>query len=179
MTDWVMRHDGPRTCHAARGAERADFAARAEWPVRLDGDAERFRTAVARQVRQDLWRALSRVRGFSPVVTVETEERPGGEALLRLGAGGALRAGGPVSAAWEARAAELLSDTGLRARWTMHAHRRACAAAEKVRAGAATEKECAGEAIGTERAGAAVQESGADVALQADRAGAAGREIAT
>ncbi|QDL94168.1 hypothetical protein FDP22_20145 (plasmid) [Paroceanicella profunda] len=126
MTDWLMAHDGARVRHAARGAADADFGVVAEWSVRLDGvDAGRFRASLARQVRQDLWRALARVRGFSPVVEVSTSAPEGGAALLEVTAGGALRAGGRVTDGLAGRVSGLIGDEARRARWVRHALRRA------------------------------------------------------
>jgi hypothetical protein len=84
-------------------------------PVRLDVsvvsevplcDAGR----LARQVRQDMWRALQRVRGFSPVVRVE-----------RLKEGMRITAGGRVPAVARSdaqrRIADVLGDGCRRARW--------------------------------------------------------------
>lgn len=68
------------------------------------------RRRLAHQVRQDVWRALRRVRGFSPVVEV-----------TRDGAGLTLRAGGRVAGACPPaltdRIAGVLSDPANRARW--------------------------------------------------------------
>lgn len=89
-------------------------------PVRFDVVASaRFprvrRLRLAHQVRQDMWRALQRVRGFSPVVEV-TEIR--GELTLRAGG----RAEKPFNAtSIEAKIADLLCDPGLRRRWIAQA----------------------------------------------------------
>jgi len=82
------------------------------WDVAAEtrlGDAGRLR--VATRVRQDLWRALRRQRGFAPVVRV-----------ARDGAGLTVRAGGAVAGRYDAARLEaliagLLADPGLRARW--------------------------------------------------------------
>ncbi len=66
---------------------------------------------LARQVRQDMWRALQRVRGFSPVVRVERFED-----VMRVTAGGRL----PRSSqsAWVSeRLDALLNDPRKRHRW--------------------------------------------------------------
>ena len=86
-------------------------------PVRFDVSAEaRFgplrKLALAQQVRQDLWRALQKVRGFAPVVRV-----------TETGAGVTVTAGGQVEgrhdrARLEHVIAELLADPGRVARWT-------------------------------------------------------------
>ncbi|MCR9126709.1 MAG: hypothetical protein NXH82_11335 [Rhodobacteraceae bacterium] len=76
------------------------------------GDALR----LAHQIRQDLWRALRRRRGFSPVVHLAPDA--GGWAVT---AGG--RAAGPVAAADVARVAAVLNDPAHRRRWLRHATR--------------------------------------------------------
>ena len=76
-------------------------------------------TAVAQQVRQDAWRALARVPGYSPVVRVTRED-----GALLVEAGGRLadprRAGGA-----EDRLGAVLADADNRARWLSHAGRHA------------------------------------------------------
>lgn len=72
---------------------------------------------LAHQVRQDMWRALQNLRGFSPVVQV-----------TRLAEGHLIRAGGAVAgrfnkAKTEAVIADLLADPVLRARWMRFATR--------------------------------------------------------
>lgn len=73
------------------------------------------RARVAHQVRQDMWRALQNVRGFSPVVQV-----------LRDADGLLVRAGGRVARPFDAstlsaRIASVLDDPEKRARWVRHA----------------------------------------------------------
>ena len=85
-------------------------------PVRFDLSVTtqlpgRSRLRMAQQVRQDMWRALQSVRGFSPVVRVR-----------RLGAQLEVTAGGQIAPhtarAWaEARIDDLLNDPGHRVRW--------------------------------------------------------------
>ena len=69
---------------------------------------------LAHQIRQDLWRALSKVRGFSPVVQLEPMER--GWAVT---AGG--RVMGRISPAVVATIEALLNDPAKRTRWVSHA----------------------------------------------------------
>ncbi|KIC50799.1 hypothetical protein [Tateyamaria sp. ANG-S1] len=69
---------------------------------------------LAHQIRQDLWRALQNLRGFSPVVRLERAA----EGWL-VTAGG--RAAGPVPAAVVARADAVLNDASNRVRWVRHA----------------------------------------------------------
>lgn len=65
---------------------------------------------LAHQIRQDMWRALQRVRGFSPVVEICAFEE---EAHVRAGG----RVLGAVSPATGPRIADILEDTANRARW--------------------------------------------------------------
>lgn len=93
----------------------------ARGPVRFDVAAETTLPAapparIAHQVRQDLWRALRRLRGFSPVVSV----RPSG-AGLNVIAGGAV-AGAVPPGTGDAIAA-VLEDRENRLRWVAHASR--------------------------------------------------------
>jgi len=92
-------------------------------PPRFDVVAEvRFpavpRRRLAHQIRQDLWRALQDVRGFSPVVGI----RRAGDAL-RIRAGGRIDAGPVPRDHVQARIATLLSDPVRRARWQRYAAR--------------------------------------------------------
>lgn len=74
------------------------------------------RRRLAHQVRQDMWRALRRLRGFSPVVEVSRD----GDGL-RLRAGGRVAGGCPP--ATSDRIAAVLADPGNRARWARFAGR--------------------------------------------------------
>jgi hypothetical protein len=72
---------------------------------------------VAHQIRQDVWRALRRLRGFSPVVRVgQTDD------ALSVEAGG--RCDGPVTGVSD-RIAAVLDHPANRQRWLAHAGRRA------------------------------------------------------
>lgn len=73
---------------------------------------------LARAVRQDLWRTLRRLRGFSPVIEVQ---RAG--ASLDLRAGGMVDGRVPPGA--EALVRDLLEDSPRRARWVYYARQRA------------------------------------------------------
>ncbi|WP_037254777.1 hypothetical protein [Roseobacter sp. SK209-2-6] len=86
---------------------RFDVAAETTLPLARAG-------RVAHQVRQDLWRALQRVRGFSPVV--EVCKTPSG---LHVRAGGRLM--GPVAPGLKEQIAAVLEDPEKRARWLRHA----------------------------------------------------------
>ncbi|WP_297769606.1 hypothetical protein [uncultured Roseovarius sp.] len=69
------------------------------------------RRRLARLVRQDLWRALQRLRGFAPAVRIESAG-----AALRVTAGGQVDGALP-RAMIERRIAALLEDPEKRARW--------------------------------------------------------------
>ncbi len=93
-------------------------------PARFDVVAETVlprmrKDRLAQQVRQDLWRALQSVRGFSPVVRVEDR----GD-MLHLRAGG--RAAAPIAASLIARIEDVLEDTANRRRWLRHAGASSC-----------------------------------------------------
>lgn len=75
------------------------------------------RLSVAQQVRQDVWRALQQVRGFSPVVRVRQTG-----ATVQVEAGGRLDR--PAGRAAD-RIADVLDSTANRRRWLTHAERRA------------------------------------------------------
>lgn len=88
-------------------------------PPRFDVAAEAnfnatSRRRLAHQIRQDLWRALQDVRGFSPVIQVSREEEG-----LAVKAGG--RVEGRVHPGLNDRIARLLADPALRQRWERHA----------------------------------------------------------
>lgn len=93
-----------------------------ELPARFDICAETWLPLadplrLAHQIRQDMWRALRRIRGFSPVVRLEA--RDGG---LAVRAGGRARA--PVPPETGVRIAEVLEAPANRQRWLRHAGRR-------------------------------------------------------
>lgn len=71
---------------------------------------------LAHQIRQDMWRAVQNVRGFSPVVKIEAQ----GEGLL-VTAGGRVAGRVPGNLASEIRA--ILEDENKRSRWLRHARR--------------------------------------------------------
>jgi non-ribosomal peptide synthetase component F len=103
--------------HVAREADGLTLAR--HWPPRFDvsgravlaGAAEELSlTRLAHQVRQDLWRALQSLRGFSPVVRLTRCERG-----IEIVAGG--RAAAPIPAGATARIEEVLSDPRRNDRW--------------------------------------------------------------
>lgn len=69
---------------------------------------------LAQQIRQDMWRAVQAVRGFSPVVKVEAQ----GDSLL-VTAGGRVAGRVPGNLASEIKA--VLEDEAKRSRWLRHA----------------------------------------------------------
>ena len=71
---------------------------------------------LAHQIRQDMWRMLKRVRGFSPVVQLTRE----GD-VIRIKAGG--RVAAPVAPGLSAKIAALLACPAHRARWVAQAKR--------------------------------------------------------
>lgn len=72
---------------------------------------------LALQIRQDMWRRLQRLRGFSPVI--EIWEVEGG---LRVKAGGQVEGRFP-KAYVAAQIADLLEDRSYRERWIRYARR--------------------------------------------------------
>lgn len=109
----ILREDGALTL-ARHLPARFDLLARATFPPARKG-------RLAQQIRQDLWREMRDLRGFSPVVRVEEEG-----AGLRVTAGG--RAARPFPRAQaEARIAALLGCPAHRARWLAHAGERPAA----------------------------------------------------
>jgi hypothetical protein len=88
-------------------------------PARFDLSAELWVPRVhpvrlMHQVRQDMWRALQRLRGYSPVVQ-----------LCPYNGGWQMRAGGaalpPVSDVWQDRIIQVLGNSDHQARWLRHA----------------------------------------------------------
>ncbi|WP_233270491.1 hypothetical protein [Chachezhania sediminis] len=104
---WHITVDGDVLTLARRLPVRMDICAATDLP---DGN----RAKVAQQVRQDMWRALQGLRGFSPVVQV-TRTADG----LNVRAGG--QVDGAVPAGIEAAIADVLDDPKKRARWVRFA----------------------------------------------------------
>jgi len=88
---------------------RFDVAVSVEFPP-----AEPLR--LAQQIRQDMWRVVQTVRGFSPVVKVEEQ----GDGLL-VTAGGRVAGRVPGNLASEIKA--VLENEAKRGRWLQHARR--------------------------------------------------------
>ncbi|GAA4224448.1 hypothetical protein GGQ68_002007 [Sagittula marina] len=99
----------------------AGYVLARHWPPRFDVQAtsefENLRASrLARQVRQDLWRAVQNLRGFSPVVQILFTT--GG---LAVTAGG--RVDGRIPHGIESQIQALLDDPARRARWKTWARR--------------------------------------------------------
>lgn len=107
--NWHIERQGTRTTVARQLPARFDVSACAEFPLVSP-------TRLARQIRQDMWRTLQSVRGFSPVVQVEQSETG-----LSVTAGG--RALHPVPANLAEKIDALLHDASRRARWIAWAQR--------------------------------------------------------
>ncbi|WP_299615245.1 hypothetical protein [uncultured Tateyamaria sp.] len=102
-TRWHILQDDNSFTLCRHLPPRFDFAVHTVLPC---GGAIR----LAHQIRQDLWRALQKVRGFSPVVRLQRIADG-----WRIEAGG--RVAGPVALPVVARAQAVLDDAGNRARW--------------------------------------------------------------
>lgn len=112
-TQWHILRDGAALTLARRLPARFDFAAETFLP-------RGSRLRLATQIRQDMWRELQGLRGFSPVVRIVDE----GDAL-RVTAGGAVQSVFAKNLV-EEKIAGLLADPGRRARWSRYAaHRNA------------------------------------------------------
>lgn len=108
---WHILRDGASLILARQLPARFDIGVVAEFPAM-------GKLRLAQQVRQDMWRALRDVRGFSPVVHVEEQDHG-----LRLRAGG--RVEGPAPrAGLETIIAGVLACPRNRARWAAFAGRR-------------------------------------------------------
>ena len=108
---WHITRDGDTLTLSRLAAARFDVSARTVLP-----DAGRAR--VAHQVRQDMWRSLQDLRGFTPVVEIRREN-----GQLYVTAGGQMA--GPIAKqAIETAIKDVLDDPKCRARWVAHATRR-------------------------------------------------------
>ncbi|MBK5935163.1 hypothetical protein C8N32_10163 [Rhodovulum imhoffii] len=99
----ILREEGALTM-ARRLPVRFDLAVETTFP-------QAGKRRLAAQIRQDMWRALKGMRGFSPAVRVE-DCKSG----LRVVAGGQVSAPFPRALA-EARVSALLADPVQRLRW--------------------------------------------------------------
>lgn len=109
---WHMVETGATLTLARRLPPRFDVMAEGRFPAL-------HRRTLAHEVRKDVWRCLSRLRGFSPAV----ELRPTEDGGLWLRAGGQVDGRVPPDAGPRLRA--LLEDPARRARWIAHAAPRA------------------------------------------------------
>lgn len=105
-TRWHTLHDGAALTLCRHLPPRFDVRARTVLPACAP-------VRLAHQIRQDMWRALQNVRGFSPVVRVTPE---GGVLIVEAG-GRVIGATAGLSARIEA----VLEAPALRARWVRFA----------------------------------------------------------
>ena len=101
---WHILRDGQDYTLARHLPPRFDVQAQAEMPMSDPG-------RLARQIRQDMWRLLKDLRGFSPVVHISPRR---GGIVVTAGGRMAQRQG---RARVSHQIATLLNDPGLRARW--------------------------------------------------------------
>lgn len=104
----ILRQDGALTL-ARRLPVRFDLSAETVLPPARKG-------RLAQQIRQDLWRVLRHLRGFSPVVRIEEDG-----SHLKVRAGGSVAARTFPKQQAEAQIAALLDSPAHRARWLAHA----------------------------------------------------------
>ena len=106
-------------CDGATLVHSRDVPARFNLAVQttLAGGACLSRSRIARQVRQDVWRALAGLRGFKPVVSVTVAGRD-----LIVRAGGQVDGPFPKAHA-EAELDTILTDPKRRQRWVVYARR--------------------------------------------------------
>ncbi|WP_372833764.1 hypothetical protein [Puniceibacterium confluentis] len=115
--DGPLAHAGLRPRRGWYTTEtRALYTLSRHWPVVFDLVACTHlpllrANRLARQIRQDIWRELRHLRGFSPAVEIVHEG-----AGLKVRAGGSLMAGA-APAGTSAQLAALLNDPERRARW--------------------------------------------------------------
>lgn len=102
---WHIERSPERLVLSRRGDEVFDVSSESHFP-------HCARARLAHQIRQDLWRELQGVRGFSPVVVIEKQ----GEGLSII-AGGAVAGQTFPKAKIDAKIVALLADTKKRSRW--------------------------------------------------------------
>lgn len=99
-------------------ARQADsYVLARQWPPRFDVVASGTfppvrRGRLARQIRQDLWRAFKHLRGFSPVVQVDATESG-----VLVSAGGRIIPSQPIPSQMVSEIQALLDSPAHRARW--------------------------------------------------------------
>lgn len=106
---WQITRSSDCLALSRRGKVLFDVSASSLFPICA-------RERLAHQIRQDLWRALQGLRGFSPVVLIEAHE-----VGLCVTAGGEVASGTFPKPAIEAQISKLLSAPDLRARWLRYA----------------------------------------------------------
>lgn len=109
---WHILREDNRYVLARRLPVRFDIEAVSEFPP-LDP------SRLARQVRQDVWRMLKGLRGFSPVVEVTLDQ-----VGVIVRAGGQVADGAAVPPNANQDLKDLLSDPSHRARWSKWAGKR-------------------------------------------------------
>lgn len=97
--------------------DRWDIAVARDWPVGPLGDRAKVCRRVARQIRQDVWRAIQATRGFSPRILVAFTENQ-----LYITAGGVL-VNGRAPPGLADRIAGVLDKPDNRRRWVRFAAR--------------------------------------------------------
>jgi hypothetical protein len=103
---WHILQDEGRYTLSRRLPVRFDIEAITDFPP-LDP------ARLARQIRQDVWRQLKNLRGFSPVVEIMINKSG-----VTVRAGGQLVKGASVPSGLNEELADLLSDPARRARWS-------------------------------------------------------------
>ena len=111
MTGWTIAKTETSVTVSRLDPARFDVRVEAKFELR-----QISRTRLARQIRQDMWRALQKVRGFSPAVTVSIEPT-----VICVTAGGALLSGSSGRARIQGLIRALLDNGDNRARWLNHA----------------------------------------------------------
>lgn len=112
---WVETDTGGGVLHARAGApDRWDVAVSRAWPVPDPVSRRR----MARQIRQDIWRALRTARGFTPRVLVASED-----SRIHITGGGCI-ASGRAAPCLAGRIADILDNPHNRRRWAAHARAR-------------------------------------------------------
>ncbi|WP_380053388.1 hypothetical protein ACFE33_11330 [Falsihalocynthiibacter sp. SS001] len=112
---WHIERSVGRLTLSRKGNVRLDVSARTTFPMCA-------RARLAHQIRQDMWRELRDLRGFSPVVVIES-----GDAGLVVTAGGEMASRSYPKAHIKAQIASVLASPSNRARWMRFANIREAA----------------------------------------------------
>ncbi len=125
MTTWVLTHDETVTLLHAKGAPaRWDLQVTASWSLPdLAVRRAQFRARMCHQIRQDIWRKLKDLRGFSPMVAVDLSDQPGRAQLLTVQAGGSIPVQAHLSPRHREQVESLLNEQDRQNRWMRHAAR--------------------------------------------------------